>query len=363
SLKKIGMVCDALFTDFDNDGQTDLVLTGEWMPITFLKNVNGKFENVTSSSGISDKPGLWNSIAAGDFRHTGRTDYIVGNVGLNTIYQPSDQYPVYVTAGDFANNGGYEVIPSLFLPDQKGQLKEFPTNGRDDIIERLPALKKQFDNYKSFAVATLDEIIPPDKLKNAIRLKANMFQSCYIRNDGNGKFTMIPLPKEAQISSLNGMLVDDFNGDGNLDVLINGNDFGTDISIGRYDALNGLLLKGDGKGGFSPCSIQQSGIYIPGDGKALVKLAGSSGDYLVAASQNKDILKMFILRKKIKIIKIDTNDINATIHFKNGKIQKEEFYYGSSFLSQSARFLAVDENVSDVLITDFMGKVRKISLN
>ena len=115
------MVCDALFTDFDNDGQTDLILAGEWMPVTFLKNKNGKFENVTSSSGISDKTDWWNSIVAGDFRHTGRTDYIVGNLGLNTFYQPSDQYPVYVTAKDFDNNGGFMTIPSLFLPDRHGR--------------------------------------------------------------------------------------------------------------------------------------------------------------------------------------------------------------------------------------------------
>lgn len=360
-LKNIGMVCDALFSDFDNDGQTDLVLTGEWMPIIFLKNTNGKFENVTQGSGISDKYGLWNSIAAGDFRHTGRTDYIVGNVGLNTLYQASNQYPVYVTAGDFANSGGYEVIPSLFLPDRNGELKEFPANGRDDIIERLPALKKQFPDYSSFATATMDQIIPEDKRKGAIRLKANTLQSCYIRNDGGGKFTMMPLPKEAQISVLNGMLVDDFDGDGNLDVLLNGNDFGTDISIGRYDAFNGLLLKGDGMGGFTAISILQSGIYIPGNGKALVKLTGTKGNYLVAASQNKNVLKLFELNKNIRIVKMNPDDVSAIIHFNNGKIQKEEFYYGSSFLSQSARFIPISQNVSAIDITDAAGKTRKIS--
>ena len=155
-LKNIGMVCDALFTDFDNDNQPDLILAGEWMPVTFLKNVDGKFKNVTSGSGIDNKHGWWNSIVAGDFRHTGRTDYIVGNIGLNTLYQASDQYPVYITANDFNNNGGYEAIPSLFLKDQKGQLKEFPANGRDDVIERLPAMKKQFNNYKKFATATME---------------------------------------------------------------------------------------------------------------------------------------------------------------------------------------------------------------
>jgi len=363
ALKNLGMVCDALFSDFDDDGETDLILTGEWMPVLFLKNKNGRYENVTSSSGVNDKLGWWNSIVAGDFRHTGRMDYIVGNVGLNTFYRASDQYPVFITGGDFGANGGYEVIPSLFLPNQEGQLKEFPANGRDEVVERLPSLKKQFPDYKSFASATIDQIIPEAKRKSAIRLKANMLQSCFLRNDGSGRFTMTPLPKEAQVSVLNGMLADDFDGDGNLDVLINGNDFGTDISIGRYDALNGLLLRGDGYGGFIPLSLQQSGVYIPGNGKALVKLSGSSGDYLVAASQHKDALKLFTLKRKINIIKINPEDINAMINFKNGKIQKEEFYYGSSFLSQSGRFLAVDENVSAVQLTDSRGKVRKMSFN
>ena len=360
-LKNVGMVCDALFSDFDNDGQTDLILAGEWMPILFLKNNNGKFENVTPTSGVSDKPGLWNSIVAGDFRHTGRTDYIVGNIGLNTFYQASDQYPVYITAGDFANNGSFVAIPSLFLPDRHGRPEEFPANGRDEIIERLPVLKKQFPDYQSFATATMDNIIPPDKRANGIRLKANTLQSCYLRNDGQGKFTMIPLPREAQFSVINGMLVDDFDGDGNLDVLISGNDYGTDVSIGRYDALNGLLLKGNGKGAFTPLSILQSGIYIPGDGKALIKISGSAGHYLVAASEHSGPLKIFALNRKIKMIQIAPTDVSALIQFKDGKTQKEEFYYGSSFLSQSSRFLPVDNNVSVIQITDSKGITRRLT--
>ena len=360
-LKNIGMVCDALFSDFDNDGQTDLILAGELMPVTFLKNDNGKFKNVTATTGISNKLGMWNSIAGGDFRHTGRIDYIVGNVGSNTLYQPTDKYPVYVTAGDFANNGGYEVIPSLYLSDINGELKEFPANGRDEIIERLPALKKQYPDYKSFAVKTMDEIFPPEQRKNMIRLKANTLQSCYIRNDGNGKFTIIPLPKQAQVSVLNGMVVDDFDGDGNLDVLISGNDYGTDIAIGRYDALNGLLLRGNGSGGFTPLSLQKSGIYIPGDGKALVKLTGNAGNYLVAASQNRDALKIFEMNAKPKTININADDVSAVIHFNDGKIQKQEFYYGASFLSQSGRFMVIPVNASAVDITNASGKMRKVS--
>jgi hypothetical protein len=173
---------------------------------------------------------------------------------------------------------------------------------------------------------------------------------------------MIPLPNAAQVSVLNGMVVDDFDGDGNLDVLINGNDFGTSIGIGRYDALNGLLLKGDGAGAFTPLSMLQSGICIPGNGRALVKMRGASGNYLVAASQNKNVLQLYQLQRPVYCIPVDPADVSALIRFKNGKIQKQEFYYGSSFLSQSSRFLRADSNMAEVTITDNKGRRRTIRL-
>jgi hypothetical protein len=332
------------------------------MPVTFLKNVNGKFKNVTTSTGVADKVGWWSSIIAGDFRHTGRTDYIVGNVGMNTLYQASDQYPVYVTAKDFDGNGNYDAVPSIFLPDVNGEKKEFPVFGRDDMIKEMISTKRRFTSYKAYAMATMDGVINPDMRKGALRLKANYLRSCYLRNDGNGKFTMIPLPTEAQMSTLNAMIADDFDGDGNLDVLINTNDYGIDVSVGRYDALNGLLLKGDGEGNFQPLSILQSGINIPGDGKALVKLEGANGKYLVAASQHRDSLKLFELRKNEKIIKANADDVYAILHYKNSTIQKQEFYYGTSFLSQSARMLALNDNVNSVTITNSKGETRSLSL-
>ena len=122
-MKNIGMVCDALFTDYDNDGWPDLILAGEWMPITILKNDHGVFKNVTSSTGLANRTGWWNSIISGDFRHTGRMDYIVGNVGQNTLYKASEQYPVYVTAKDFDKNGSFNAITSIFLSDKDGNKK------------------------------------------------------------------------------------------------------------------------------------------------------------------------------------------------------------------------------------------------
>jgi len=361
-LQNIGMVCDALFTDFDNDNQIDLILTGEWMPITFLKNTGGKFKNVSEASGVNEKPGWWNSIVAGDFRHTGRTDYIVGNIGLNTIYKASEEHPVFVTAKDFDHTNGYVPILSYFIPDKEGGvLKEFPADGRDDILERIPSLRKRYAEYKGFATATMNDIFTSAMQKDAQRLRATMLQSCYLRNEGNGKFTMIPLPKEAQFSVINGMLADDFDGDGNLDVLINANDFGMEISVGRLDALNGLLLKGNGKGEFSPLSILESGIYIPGDGKALVKLQSADSNYLVAGSQYRDVLKVFELKKKMKTIRVNPGDVFALIKFKNGTTEKKEFYNGTSFLSQSARFIEVTEQMTGITIQDNKGQSRPIN--
>jgi hypothetical protein len=363
ALKNIGLVCDALFTDDDNDGWPDLILTGEWMPVTFLKNDHGIFKNATQTSGIANRPGWWNSIVAGDFRHTGRMDYIVGNVGSNTLYKATEQYPVYITAKDFDKNGSFNAITSIFLPDQNGDKKEFPAVGRDDMLKEMISLKKKFTNYKSFATATMDDILTPEQRNGALRLMSNTSESCYLRNDGKGKFAMIPLPNQAQISTVNGMVVDDFDGDGNLDVMINGNDFGTEVGVGRYDALNGLMLKGDGKGNFKPQSILQSGIYIPGNGKALVKLQGSNGNYMLAASQNRGALKLFQLKRKVKNIKIQQEDKYAVITYKNGTAQKQEFYYGSSFLSQSGRFLTVNADVKTVKITNNNGQTRSITLN
>ena len=362
-LKDIGMVCDAIFTDFDDDGQTDLIVVGEWMPICFFKNVNGKFKIVSDASGIGGKTGWWNSIVAGDFRNTGRMDYIVGNLGLNSLYQASDSLPVFITAKDFDNNGKYAGILSLYLPDQQGVKKEFPAQGRDDITRQVNSFKKRFNTYKKYAVATMDELLTPEQRKGALKLNANTLQSCYLRNEGGGKFTMIPLPVEAQFSAINGMVVDDFDGDGNLDVLMNGNDYSTSVGIGQYDAFYGLLLKGDGTGGFKPLSMLQSGVCIPGNGKALVKLSGPGNTYRVAASQRLGPLQLFELNKKQRNLRVDPQDRFAILTLANGRNQKQELNQGSSFLSQSANFLNTGEQVSSIQITNNKGVVRNVSFD
>ncbi len=362
-LKNIGLVCDAVFTDFDNDGWPDLVLAGEWMPVTFLKNDKGVFKNITTNSGIANKIGWWTSIVSGDFDNDGDIDYVLGNLGENSFYKASQKYPVSVYAKDFDNTGNYSAFLSSYIPASQEDTteKEFPANNRDDIISQMIRMRARYPNYKSYANVTMDSLFTKEQLAGALILRANNFNSCFCRNDGGGKFTLIPLPLMAQLSALNGMIADDFDGDGNLDVAINTNDFGTDLTSGRYDALNGLLLKGDGKGGFTPQSILESGIFIPGDGKALIKLRGKNGKYLLAASQNRGPLKVFELKKDITNIPLQPNDVSAEVLFKNGKKQRQEFYYGSSFISQSARFISISKNVSSIVISDSQGITRKLS--
>ncbi|MEP6596597.1 MAG: FG-GAP-like repeat-containing protein, partial [Ginsengibacter sp.] len=364
ALVNIGLVCDALFTDFNNDGWQDLILAGEWMPVTFLKNDKGVFKNETAASGINNKVGWWNTIAAGDFDNDGDIDYIAGNLGLNSFYKASDQHPVKIYAKDFDNNGSYDALPSLYLPVSQDdtEKKEFPAQTRDDVFKQLIFFRKKYDNYKSFANASMDSLLTKEQRKGALELYANYFSSAFLKNEGNGKFTMTALPVQAQVSVLNGLLVSDFDGDGNLDVVINGNDYGTEVSVGRYDALNGLLLKGDGKGNFKALSILQSGIYIPGNGKALVTLRNNKGKYLMAASQNKGPLKVFELKRNDRVISLNPLDESAIISYKNGKKQKREICYGSSFLSQSARFLTIDSNVVSVRIKNNKGEIRSVSL-
>lgn len=357
-LMNIGLTCDAVFTDFNNDGWKDIVLVGEWMPITFLRNEKGLFKNVSSNSGINDQPGWWTSLAAGDFDNDGDIDYVAGNAGTNSFYKASTEYPVYITAKDFDNNGSYDAFPSLFLKNLKGVRNEYPAQTRDDAIKQMVSLRAKFQNYKSYAVASMDQVLTGDQFRGSLRLHANTMQSCYITNGGNGKFSMTYLPVEAQVSALNGMVVDDYNDDGNLDIIINGNDFGGEVSNGRFDALNGLLLSGNGKGNFIPLSILQSGIFIPGDGKALVKLKSASGKYLIAASQNKGPIKIFSLKKEIKSIPVLPFDSYAIIYYKNGTTQKQELYYGTSFLSQSARFIIVNTAVKSIEIINGNGEKR-----
>jgi len=359
-LQNIGLTCDALWTDFDNDGSVDLIIAGEWMPLQFFKNNHGKLENLSASSGINNETGWWNSITGGDFDNDGDIDYIAGNLGNNSFYRASHDLPVNIYAKDFDKNNGLDIITTLYLPDENGMRKEFPAQTRDDQVEQIPALKKKFLTYKEFGKATINDIFSEEEMKDALKLQANNFQSSYIENLGDGKFKMHSLPLMAQTAPLYAMVAEDFNMDGNLDIAINGNDFGTEVGNGRYDALNGLMLLGDGKGNFAPLSILQSGLFVPGDGKALIKCRGVNNNYFFAASQNNGQLKIFSTKQQQRIIALMPGDKYCFYSLRNGKKRKEEFYTGNSYLSQSSFFITINRSIGSVEIINRNGEKKTI---
>ena len=363
-LEKPGMVTDALWTDFDKDGQVDLVIAGEWMPITFYRNTNSTFKDITSSTGLAAHVGWWNSLTAGDFDNDGDIDYVAGNLGLNTNYKASEKQPLSVYAKDFDDNGSIDPVLVTYLKAEDGNMAPFPMHARDDLSSQIQRMRKQYQRFEPYGLATINDVLSAEDMKNALVLQATHFASSYIENLGNGKFKMTPLPIEAQFAPIFGMLGEDFDQDGNLDILLVGNNYATEVFTGRYDAFIGLYLKGDGKGNFLPKKVAESGFFVEGDAKGIAKLQGSNGESLILVTQNQDSLKIFSTTNSIKsrTIQLEPMDAWAEISFANGKKQRKEFYYGSTYLSQSARVLTIGENVKSVFVYDYNGKKRQISL-
>jgi enediyne biosynthesis protein E4 len=357
-LKNIGMICDVIWSDYDNDGWQDLVMAGEFMPITFLKNEKGKFVNRNSS--IVNQVGWWNSITSGDFDNDGDMDYIAGNLGINTLFQATDQQPVNLYAKDFNNDGFFDAIPTVYYKDLDDKPKEFPYNTRDDLAKQFVQTRQRFQNYAKFSEATINEILKPEELKDALVLKANWMKSSYIENKGNGGFEIKELPIQAQFAPIFGMIAQDFDQDGNLDVLLTGNDFAAEVSVGRHDALNGLLLKGNGNGIFVAISLEKSGYCVTGDAKSLVKIMNPKGQLLTVTSQNKNSLRFFEYHFPVKSIPLKVNENTVLLKLKNGKTRREEIGYGSSFLSQSAHNLIISSDIQSAEIIDIKGAKRVI---
>ncbi|GAB3881814.1 VCBS repeat-containing protein [Spirosoma agri] len=357
ALQDLGLVCDALWTDYDNDGWPDLMLAGEFMPLTILRNQQGKLQPVDNKLG--NQKGWWNSLVAGDFDRDGDMDYIAGNLGQNARMRASDKEPVRIYAGDFDNNGFYDAIPTIFITDEKGINREFTFHGRDDLIKQMIAMRKRFPLYKDFTQASIDKLLTPEEREKALVLEANYLQSAYIENKGNGAFAIHPLPTPAQMGPIFGMVADDVDHDGNLDVMLVGNDYSGEVMMGRYDALNGMWLRGNGKGEFAPQSIATSGFYVPGNAKGLAQLTTANGHELLVATQNRGRLCVFRNSKSVPSVRLRPTDASALLTFADGKKQKVEFSYGNSFLSQSARTLSIDPQVKSVEITDSRGRKRQ----
>lgn len=359
-LKDIGMVCDALWTDYDKDGWTDLLLAGEWMPLTLLKNNKGRLERVDLPD-LANTSGWWNSLNAADFDFDGDMDYVAGNLGMNTLFKGGPDRPVGIYAADFDGNQSLDAIPSAWFPDRTGKPAEFPYFQRVDVEKQVIKFKGFFPRHREFAVASMTDLAGKFPGVTPLVLKAGFLKTAYLENLGNGHFKIRELPLEAQMAPVYGILTGDYNEDGNPDILLSGNDFGNEVGMGRYDALNGLLLTGNGAGQFTPLSIQQSGICIPGDGKSLAVIKNADGNLLVAAGQNQGKLLVYQSNAPYQSLSLAPMDFAAVVQLNDGRTYRQELGYGQGFLSQSSRTLFFTKEVETVELIDFQGNSRKIT--
>ncbi|MBN8824049.1 MULTISPECIES: FG-GAP-like repeat-containing protein [unclassified Spirosoma] len=336
ALTKQSLTCDALWTDYDNDGYADLLLAGEWAPLLMLHNEKGRLTPV-ENSGLSEKSGFWNSLTPGDFDNDGDIDYLAGNLGQNNLLRATPERPVRIYAGDFDNNGFYDAFPTVYFKNAKGQYEEYPYFGWDDMVKQMIGIKKRYLKYAPFGEATINQILTDDERSQALKLTATYLSTSYIENKGNGKFEIKPLPIMAQAAPVFGMLAQDIDGDGNLDAVLVGNEHGSDLVAGRMDAFNGLVLKGDGKGGFQPITIARSGFYVPGNAKALVSLPDAQGHCRIATTENRGPLRLFAVQQPQTFTPVDAKTTVVSLRLKNGKTRRQEIPFGNTFYGQSAR--------------------------
>lgn len=294
-LVKLGRVTDAVWTDIDKDKLMDLVIVGEWMPITILKNQGGYFENKTDQYGFSDDTGWWYSIAASDFDKDGDVDLIAGNLGLNYKYKASKKEPFEIYVEDFDGSGNLDIVLGYY---NGGDL--FPLRGRQCTSDQMPFVKKKFESYDAFGKATLKEVYGEKNLKNALHYTAKTFASTFFENQGKDNFKKMPLPAEAQLSSVNSILVEDFDCDGNSDMILAGNLYGSEVETPRNDAGYGLYLKGGRESTFEAVPMTKSGIAMKGEVKYLGQLRGANSSKIILVAKNDNSVQFFRYRTNQK---------------------------------------------------------------
>ena len=286
-LAEAGMVTDAAWTDVDGDGGLDLVVVGEWMPVRVFKGEGGRLTETTEAAGLGKTNGWWNAVLAEDLDDDGDVDLALGNLGLNAKIKASEAEPARLYLGDFDGNETPEGILTYYKDGVS-----YPMASRDDLIAQLDGLRRKYPDYTSFGARRIEELVPPEALADAEVKEARTFASAYAENHGDGTFTLHALPTEAQFAPVNAFLAADVDGDGNTDLLLAGGFYGVRPDQGRYDASYGLLLRGDGEGGFVPADLEASGLVIDGEARDLAWLSRANGDRLLVVARNNDRLQV-----------------------------------------------------------------------
>ncbi|WP_297796747.1 VCBS repeat-containing protein [uncultured Eudoraea sp.] len=353
-----GLITDALWTDFNGDYWPDLILAGEWAPIRFFENREGRLHEITNTSGVQDNLGWWNSLAAADLDNDGDIDYIAGNFGRNINFKADKDMPVRLYAKDLDDNGMIDPFISYYLRDSVGTKKEYLYHPWQDVVKQYVGIRKRFNSFGEFGEATLSEVFPPGLLEDAIKLTFNYMQTSWIENLGDGKFKTHPLPIGAQIAPVYGIITTDLNNDNLLDIALVGNDFGMEVQQGPADAFVGMLLTNNGDGSFEILSLEESHFFVPGDAKSLIKLTISNEKSVIVASQNNDFLKVFetTINPAPRLVPLKAYEVKCELYFDDNSRQIQEYYWGSSFQSQSSRHVEVNSNVRQIRFFDSNGK-------
>lgn len=283
-----GMISDAHWEDINKDGKVDLLVVGEWMPVTILiQDSEGKFANKTADYGLERTTGWWNTIHASDLDGDGDTDFVAGNLGLNSRLRATTSRPVTLYAGDMDGNGGMDHLLTYF-----NQGKPHPFISRDQLVKQVPSFRRDFLKYSAFRNVKREQIIPSAESGDFVVKQAHEFSSLLLRNEA-GRFRLSALPVEAQMFPIFSFLDGDFNDDGQTDLLAVGNLMAVQPDYGRYDAGYGLMLLGEGSGGFRSVSLSQSGFVVNGEGRDIKKVISPTGDAIIAVGRNNDSLLLF----------------------------------------------------------------------
>ena len=292
-LIELGLVTDAQWTDYDQDGALDLIVVGEWMPITFFRNEGSQFTDVTESTELAHTSGWWNCVVAGDFDQDGDPDYIVGNLGLNSRYHASADEPLRMYTKDYDQDGRIDPVLTYYIMGE-----EYPAAYRDALSDQMNPMRRRFPKYETYATTTFDELFTTTELEGAYVLEAERLTTSYLENQGNGPdghstFIVRDMPLITQTAPVHRMVTDDLNGDGHLDVLMVGNSYAPDVHVGRYDAFIGQALLGDGTGQFHPLTLGESGFYVDTDAKDIIQLK-RNGNFTWVVASNNDSLRVFM---------------------------------------------------------------------
>jgi len=288
ALEKVGMVTDAEFIDLDNDNDQDLVVVGEWMPISVFENKDGHF-TVNESNLISSTEGWWNCIEAVDIDDNGQMDLVIGNLGLNYKFQASAKKPLEVYCQDFDSNGTFDIV--LAKPLDNGLV---PVRGKMCSTEQMPFLEQKFPSFDSYANAQLKDIYG-EKLDESLQLKATKFESCVLLNEGNFQFEIKDLPTVAQLSPVKAIEKTDINRDGKIDLIVAGNMLESEIETTRGDAGLGAILLGDGQGNFEAQTPLSTGFMADKNVRDLELIDSKKGKYLLVVNNNEES-ELFLIK-------------------------------------------------------------------